>query len=1018
MKSTIAGGASYVRLMLGGVLMSHAIAAFSMPEAVPLNAQGLYFIENKGQVTDQHYISRPDIDFKISAGDGLNIFVGAGKIHYQWSKPAGDQTELYRMDVSLINGNREAVIAFEDKQPFYEQYYTHLTGENGIRAYGYKKITYRDVYPNIDWVFSVNREGKVEHDFVIRPGGKVSDIQLQYTGTTEMRLNNDGGITAATPFGTIRENAPYSFQQDGKTITSSFVLEGNTLRFNTAAHQGILTIDPVLEWGTYFGGTAVDLGNAITTDAWGNIYMVGQTVSTANIATSGVAFNTFNGGTNDAFISRFNKDGDCIWAMYYGGDKPDIAKSVACDTSGYIYFAGNTQSTAGIATPGSHHETIASSSSDAFLVKMDSAGNRIWGTYFGGASLEGDNAISLAVSKSGSIYLCGNTRSNDGIALNSTYQSTPGGDNDAFIAKFTTNGVQLWGTYFGGTNAEIPYAVAVSNDENICIVGSTQSVAGIATPNAHRTTVGGLPANRAAFIAKFNSQGDLQWGTYYGGNATDIATTVTFDPAQNIIVGGITSSDTGVATSNSHQPTRSAGDEGFIVKFNPTGQRLWGTYYGGTGNEWISAVTIGNDSIIYITGRSPSTTGIATADGYQPIKITESGTFDAGILVKMAPDGSRIWGSYFAGNSRVRLNGIAIDATNNIYLAGDTRSATNIADSNSYQPTLGGSDDAILIKFNDCAAPAMPSISGTFHACNGVATKYYTPGVAGANRYTWIIPTGWSGTSITDSISVVPTSTDGIIRLVAHNSCGRSSDTQTVSVTVSKIPKVTALPAATGCFGDTITLKTNYVGGTTYKWLKDGNAMTYTDTQILVTQSGAYQVISNDGVCVDTALGTEVIINPLPIPEIGEANGVLHTTHPYQTYQWYYNGSVINGATQATCEAKFTGTYKVYVTDTNGCSSFSEDFHYDDKNSVADITAQFNEVHVYPNPAKELLYLQTNLPGIVSVLSFDGKTAIKSQKVFSGKTTISIKELPSGIYFLNMQDAAGHNIYHGKLTKL
>src|SRR5690554_5531405 len=108
----------------------------------------LSFIENKGQVTDQFLEHRRDIDFKMAAGNGLNIFFGKGKIEYQWSErikseaeiareangllhfdleeesgePENSIVEMYRMDVELINSNPNPTIIAEGKKSFFERY--------------------------------------------------------------------------------------------------------------------------------------------------------------------------------------------------------------------------------------------------------------------------------------------------------------------------------------------------------------------------------------------------------------------------------------------------------------------------------------------------------------------------------------------------------------------------------------------------------------------------------------------------------------------------------------------------------------------------------------------------------------------------------------------------------------------------------------------------------------------------------------------------------------------------------
>ena len=142
------------------------------------NKHSLCFIENKGQVTDQSGKPRNDIQFKIPAAKGLNIFIGNGQLHYQWidngeiknQKSRGNipgkpiitaydsllTTKTYRMDVSLIGANPHAEIVTEEKQSYYENYHLAGIGKEGTRVNAYKKITYKNIYPNIDWVLYIS----------------------------------------------------------------------------------------------------------------------------------------------------------------------------------------------------------------------------------------------------------------------------------------------------------------------------------------------------------------------------------------------------------------------------------------------------------------------------------------------------------------------------------------------------------------------------------------------------------------------------------------------------------------------------------------------------------------------------------------------------------------------------------------------------------------------------------------------------------------------------------------------
>src|SRR5438105_3186189 len=127
------------------LFLSPLLTPFCMLAKSPFNIaaqrSSLVFIENKGQVTDQYGSQRKDIQFKLEA-QGMNIFIGSGQIHYQWSKPITNkrsiksgqpdpapsqltdqqQTEICRLDVALIGANTKAKLITEEPQEYYENY--------------------------------------------------------------------------------------------------------------------------------------------------------------------------------------------------------------------------------------------------------------------------------------------------------------------------------------------------------------------------------------------------------------------------------------------------------------------------------------------------------------------------------------------------------------------------------------------------------------------------------------------------------------------------------------------------------------------------------------------------------------------------------------------------------------------------------------------------------------------------------------------------------------------------------
>ncbi len=1001
----------------------------AVPSMHTQSSGNLCLIENKGQVTDQHHNPRPDIHFKIVAVNGLNIFIGAGKIHYQWAKtvdsgklkmdddpsfltPHSSSLIMYRMDVSLVNGNQAAEIILEDKQPFYEQYYTHLTGENGIRAHRYKKITYREVYPNIDWVFYINPQGKVEHDFVIRPGGKVSDIRLQYAGATEMRLNHDGSVTATTPFGSVTENTPYCYQQDGQQVAGRFLLNNNTLSFATAAYQGTLTIDPVLEWGTYFGGAEDEEGKALATGKDGNTYLAGWSLSTANMVTTGAYQSVYGGSAQlpggDAFLAKFNAAGQCLWATYYGGTEADQGTAVTTDTAGNVYLAGWTRSTTAIATVGSHQDSYGGGTGDGFLASFDGNGQRRWATYYGGTGIDRIQAVCAGLY--GDVYIGGYTRSNSAIATAGTHQSaiSSTSSDEGFVARFSNTGILLWGTYYGGSAIDRVLAVAADADSNLYLAGYTRSTANIASPGSHQAA---WRANDDAFLARLDASGHRAWGTYYGGGQLDQANALALDGAGYLYLAGTTKSTDSIATPGSHQPAFAGGqDDGFVARFDTAGVRQWGTYYGGEYSDGCYGIHPDRQGHLYVSGSTASLQQIAT-----PGVIMDTLYMYAAMLIKMDSTGQRLWGTYIGGDDIDFCYAMSGDNAGNIYLAGQTYSTTGLATPGSHQPLYngGGSGDAWLVRISDCPALLPPgTITGNLLVCRDAGYTYSVPSQSGVISYTWTLPQGWSGAGSSDTINIRTGLTGGpdTIRVAANYLCG-SSDEKKLAVTVAHPASITPPGSHDRCTGDTLFLHAGTQPGATWQWLADGADIPgVTDSIHGAYKSGAYRVVTQiNGQCTDTAGPVILTVHPLPQPVIS-AKGNELSTGIYVSYQWSRDGRDIAGAIAPTyIMPVLNGRYAVTVTDTNGCANTSAG--YDPSVGIRD--AETDGISIYPNPATDHLIVTAPVPVTITISSMDGKAMIR----LPGIGQADLTTLAPGIYIVSVRDRQGMILKTEKLVR-
>ncbi len=825
-----------------------------------------HFLENKGQITDQYGQARPDIDVKIASA-GVQVFIGKAQMHYQWMAPFEkqpvpgsrievanglqmDSVRAYRMDVTLLGANPNAPLIKEGKLPYYEKYYLPQSGADGAKVAAYKKVIYKDVYPFIDWVIYIKGD-KMEYDFVVHPGGKVSDIRLQYEGSDELKINKDGSFTAVTPFGQVTESVPYSFQEMGDTVSSQFLLNNNVLQFATGNYSGTLTIDPAVVWASYFGGNSF-MGESlydIAVNKSNELYAAGQTSSSGNIATTG-AFQTTLKGSSDAFLFKMDNGQNMLWATYYGGQDAEWISSLALDSMGNIFAAGSTSSLSGISTSGSHQQSRGGSSynMDFFMAKFSPEGSRLFCTYYGGDGNENNAMLEILGSD---IYLAGFTKSAHAIATPGAHQPAIANTtfNDGFLAKFDLNGVREWATYYGGEKEDYPMGITGDLNGNVYIFGATESEAGIATAGSHQSVrPGGISDH---FLVKFNDKGIRQWGTYFGGPDVEVLSYLTrsldCDQAGNIYIASSTRSSSGIAMAGSHQGTLAGMTDAYLVKFNGNGEQQWGTYFGGENDEFYVTVACKDSNEIYLSGYTMSTSRIATENAIRSVNLG-SGLDGDVFLARFNHKGRNTFGTYYGGKGADRGQTIAYDHLGYVYIGGHTNSDSAIATPGSYQDTYPGSSvlNAFIVKF--CFAPNadLLSIEGPDTLCANATATYTVAAVPNADRYIWTLPAAWTGASTTHVIDITHDGTGGMIGVQVVR-CADTSEIQyrEVFFKPSDPPVITA---------DGFKLGTT-IAYNRYQWFLNGEAIPDArDAYYWAKENGDYTVVTEDwNGCMDTS---------------------------------------------------------------------------------------------------------------------------------------------------------------------
>jgi|GEM_PF-1537671 len=553
----------------------------------------------------------------------------------------------------------------------------------------YSSITYQALYPGIELKYD-SAEGQLKGTYTVAPGADPGRIRWRYEGVDRLSVDGAGNLQAGfastlnpgQPI-TVTEQAPVVWQEiAGRSVPVSAgykVAADNSVSFALGTYDRAhpLIIDPYLTYSTYLGGNGADSSNSIAIDSAGNVYIAGSTTST-DFPISG-AYQPTNGGGTDAYVTKMNATGTALlYSTYLGGRLQDHGTGIAVDAAGNAYMSGH--STSGNYPIFNQYQRQNKGQEDFVLTKLISTGVMAYSTYLGGTDRDWGNAI--AVDNAGNAYLAGETQppcsgssctgyTTTAFPTKNAYSTTGRGWADALVAKINTNlsgsASLVYSTYLGGTDGDGAYAIAVDSSGNPYVTGITWYRRDFPLVNPYQSEPGSGYGGDA-FVTKFNASGiALVYSTYLGG---------TYRP------------------------------------------------YTGDGEDVGFGIAVDASGSAHITGRTNSLY-FPTQNAIQPTKST-TGTDHEAFITKFNPAGNTVaYSTYLGGNGNDIGGEIAVDASGNASVAGQTAS-TNFRVVDAYQSTNQGSSDAFVTRLDSAGSAVLSSTyfggSGTDSA-NGIAVN-------------------------------------------------------------------------------------------------------------------------------------------------------------------------------------------------------------------------------------------------------------------------------------------------------
>lgn len=413
--------------------------------------------------------------------------------------------------------------------------------------------------------------------FYLLPAQPPPSWQWAQTGTC---TTNDNGSSVAT------DNSGNVYTT-GYFFGSNFTFSSTTL-INAGNYDAYITkhdFSGNFLWARSIGGAFDDVANAIVCDNAGNVFVTGYyTSSTLTIG----AFTLTNMGGTDAFVAKFDPNGNVMWARNFGDNMIEEPYGIASDGNN-IFVTGQFQSN--IINFGTGTLTC-NGGGDVFTAKYDNNGNEIWAKGFGDTGL--DIGYDIAVTPANDIYVTGSFRSTN-LAFG-TYSLTNMGGSDYFIIRYDASGNEIWAKGEGGNFDDAGTSITGKS-------GALYTTGYFRSTNINfgaATYTNASPTNADIFVVHYNTAGSEVWSRTFGGNLDDIPYGVVNDGSGLIFIGGHIHSSS-VAFDTYTLNCSGVGDA-FMAKINYTGSVMWAENQGGINDDGINDITSDQLFNIYATG--------------------------------------------------------------------------------------------------------------------------------------------------------------------------------------------------------------------------------------------------------------------------------------------------------------------------------------------------------------------------------------------------------------------------------
>ncbi|MEO0403755.1 MAG: hypothetical protein AAF193_02680, partial [Bacteroidota bacterium] len=549
-----------------------------------VQAQEFVFIENRGQWPESVFGK-----FNSSEGD---VYVEEGGVTYhfmdlsEWSSkhanPNAPSTppsiKGHVLRVGLVGGHTTESIAIAKKKTKYNYFLGNDPTKWGRNCSSYSGTILKEVYTGINLSFYA-KDFALKYDFIVEAGANPDLIRLKYEGADELYIEN-GRLVSKLSVGTLVEQQPIAYQEiagERQRIACEYALIDNELRFVFPNGYNMLyplTIDPELIFSTYSGSTSDNFGYTAAFDDEGFLYSGSSAFGSGYPTTTGAYQTTWAGGDGQGFlagtdiaVSKYDTTGTfMVYSTFLGGPNDDLPHSLIVNDDGELLMLGTSSSPLYPTTSDAVQTTFLGGPSiapegvgveyvngcDIVLTKLSASGGSLVGsTFLGGSGNDGvvnptsDLKFNYAdefrgeveLDGEGNVYVASSTLSDDFPTENAIIPNAQGNLDGVLVKLNEDLSDILWSTYYGGSEDDACYSLALTSQNEVVCSGGTVSIDLPGMSNGYQDAYQGGIAD--GFIIEFSEDGsEFNHGTYVGSTSYDQAYFVELDDFENVHIYG------------------------------------------------------------------------------------------------------------------------------------------------------------------------------------------------------------------------------------------------------------------------------------------------------------------------------------------------------------------------------------------------------------------------------------------------------------------------------------------------